>query len=593
MTMWTWAGETGRQLRAAGQDELAEAVTTLPVLSEAGDAVRVEALARSAMRTARRLVAEATKSANAEPVAVPASVPGVFGPPTLFFLAHWPLAVRVGALAEGRRALEQARAAAEDEPAPSEHGPLPVSALETLVRCHANVDARGTTDQRRELLSARRLSGWESSPAWPAFTLARVHLLIDEDQADRAEAELRRYEHTATGPAVLGADGVFALVRALRHQDKHTDALDALDRMEAELGLGGGEPGGQANPRRTALRRVIRFERARLLSWLARLGLCDARRAIALLPTVEEAETYPKLRSAWVEAVENLVCQGSVRNDWRLGVRVTTWSRYFERVGAPRRGAELALAATRLASGRGARWVAECSAQRAERLILELGGAEEITGDLSEVRSMVKGMKPIRPLAPAPGILEFLRAQAADQVNPEEQAEQVNAALMEQPHDSSLLSALGQVGRTLMLSDAATEPQWRHVREQPGDQRAALSLLETLLHDNDTAGVRNLVRTLAAGALAPQGQGAVEAPPAPVREPVSQGALTPQAQSAAHDQRGEENQSAPVRRLTSPGQRFPQSPERQSAPERRHAVEHQSDPERQEAAGAVRFGIGG
>lgn len=69
------------------------------------------------------------------------------------------------------------------------------------------------------------------------------------------------------------------------------------------------------------------------------------------------------------------------------------------------------------------------------------------------------------------------------------------------PHDTPLLTALGQVGRTLMLSDAATEPQWRHVREQPGDQRAALSLLETLLHDNDTVGVRTLVSTLAAGAL--------------------------------------------------------------------------------------------
>ncbi|GHC90540.1 hypothetical protein GCM10007079_36900 [Nocardiopsis terrae] len=498
MTMWTWAGEAGRQLRAAGQDELAEAVTSLPQLSEAGDAVKVEALARSAMRTARRLVAEAGSTE--------AAVPGVFGPPTLFFLAHWPLAVRVGALAEGRRALEQARAAAEDEPAPHAHGPLPVSALETLVRCHANVDAQGTTEQRRELLSAQRLSGWESTPAWPAFTLARVHLLIDEGRADRAEAELRRYEHTATGPAVLGADGVFSMVRALRHQDRHTDALDALDRMEAELGLG--DTGGAAgNPRRTALRRVIRFERARLLSWLARLGLCDAHRAIGLLPTVEEAETYPRLRSAWVEAVENLVCQGSVRNDWRLGVRVTTWSRYFERVGAPRRGAELALAATRLASGRGARWVAECSAQRAERLIRELGGAEEIIGDLVEVRSMVRSMKPIQPMAPAQNILEFLRAQRTEDVNPEEQAEQVNVALAEQPHDTALLSALGQVGRTLMLSDAATEPQWRHVRAQPGDQRAALSLLETLLHDNDTAGVRNLVSTLAAGALHPEGDG--------------------------------------------------------------------------------------
>ncbi|MCK9870136.1 hypothetical protein AB0M72_26960 [Nocardiopsis dassonvillei] len=487
MPMWTWAGETARRLRAVGQAELAEAVAGLPVLCEAGDPVRVEAVARSALRTARRLVAEAG--------AVEAAVPGVFGPPTLFFLAHWPLAVRVGALAEGGRALAQVSAAADDEPEPLAHGPLPVSLLETLVRCHANIDARGTTGQRRELLSTRRLAGWERTPAWPSFTLARVNLLIDEDLADRAENELRRYEHTATGPAMLGAEGVFTLVRALRHQDEHAQALEVLDRMEAELTLDG------TNPRRAALNRRIRFERARLLSWLARLGHCPPQEAIVPLPTVEEAEAYPSLRPAWVEAVENLVCQGAVRNDWRLGVRVTTWSRYFERVGAPRRGAELALSAARLAAVRGARWVAGCSAQRAERLIGELGSAEEILGDLAEARAMIATMPPVRPLAPAEEVLDFLRAQPAEEVDPEQQAEQVNAALERMPHDTPLLTALGQVGRTLMLSDAATEPQWRHVREQPGDQRAALSLLETLLHDNDTVGVRTLVSTLAAGAL--------------------------------------------------------------------------------------------
>lgn len=487
MPMWTWAAEVARRLRAAGQTELADAVSSLPVLCEAGDSVRVEAVARSALRTARRLVTEA---GGTEP-----EVPGVFGTPTLFFLAHWPLAVRVGALAEGRRALDHVSAAVGDEPGPHDHGPLPVSLLETLARCHANIDARGTTGLRRELLSTANLAGWERTPAWPALILARVNLLIDEDLPDRAEGELRRYEHTATGPALLGSEGVFTLVRSLRHQDKHVQALETLDRMEAELALD------EANPRRIALHRRIRFERARLLSWSARLGQCRPEEAIAPLPTVEEAEAHPSLRSAWVDAVENLVCQGAVRNDWRLGVRVTTWSRYFERVGAPRRGAELALSAARLASGRGARWVASCSALRAERLIGELGRTEEIMGDLREVRGMIERMPPVRPLAPAERVLEFLRSQPTEEVDPEQQAEQVNAALEQKPNDTPLLTALGQVGRTLMLSDAATEPQWRYVRERPGDQRAALSLLETLLHDNDTAGVRALVRTLAAGAL--------------------------------------------------------------------------------------------
>lgn len=501
MPMWTWMRETGKQLRQAEQEELAEAVLTLPELCEAGDAVRVEAVARSALRTTRRLVSEAGGSE--------ARVPGVFEPPVLFFLAHWPMAVRVRALAEGRRALEQAAAAVDDEPGPHEYGPLPVSAVENLVRCHANIDAAGTTGLRRELLSTRRLAGWERTPAWPAFILARVNLLVDEGRPDAAEAELRRYEHTATGTAVLGAEGVFTLARTLRHQDRHVEALEALDRLEAELDLGRahGHPVG----REAALRRRIRFERVRLLSWLTRLERCDPRETIGSLPTVEEAEAHPHLRTAWAEAVENLVCTGAVRNDWRLGVRITTWSRYCERVGAPRRGAELALTAARLAAGRSAGWVAACSARRAERLIGGLNQAAEITGDLGEVRSLVAALPPSPLEVPAEHTLEHLRSRPSSEVDPEHQAEQVNAALEALPHETSLLTALGQVGRTLMLSDAATEPQWRHVRERPGDQRAALSLLETLLHDNDTAGVRVLVRTLAAGAL-PR---ADQAPPAP------------------------------------------------------------------------------
>lgn len=487
MPMWTWTGETARRLREAGQEELAEAVTDLPVLSEAGDSVRVEATARSALRVARRLVTEA---GTGEP-----EVPGLFGPPMLFFLAHWPMAVRVGALAEGKRALQQAEAAAADEPGPESRGPLPVSALANAVRCHANVDARGTTGLRRELLSSRRLAGWERTPAWPGFTLARVDLLVDEGTPDRAEAELRRYEHTATGTAVLGTGGAFTLARALRHQDRHREALVELDRLAADLATRRGRA------REPALRRRVRFERARLLSWLARLGMCSPNDAIEALPTVEEAEALPGLRPAWVEAAENLVSLGAVRNDWRLGVRVTTWSRYFERVGAPGRGAELALAAARLATVRRARWVAACSAQRAEELIAHLRNTAEIHGDLGEVRSMITAMRPVEPEAPADRILTHLRSLPHDRVDPEHQAEQVNVALASLPHDTPLLTALGQVGRTLMLSDAATEPQWRHVRETPGDQKAALSLLDTLLHDNDTAGVRNLVRTLAAGAL--------------------------------------------------------------------------------------------
>src|SRR5699024_9281015 len=172
-------------------------------------------------------------------------VPGVFEQPVLYFLAHWPTAVRVGALGEGRRALDQAVTAVDEEPEPHEHGALPVSALENLVRCHANIDAEGTTELRRELLSTRSLAGWESTPAWPAFILARVHLLVDEGHPDMAEAELRRYEHTATGPAVLGRSeehtselqSRFDLVCRLLLEKKHQLAQDLAVRRQVALRL--------------------------------------------------------------------------------------------------------------------------------------------------------------------------------------------------------------------------------------------------------------------------------------------------------------------------------------------------------------------
>src|SRR5699024_12100522 len=114
------------------------------------------------------------------------------------------------------------------------------------------------------------------------FVLAGVDLRVDEGVPGRAEAELRRYEHTATGAAVLGTGGVFTLARALRHQDRHREALVELDRLAADLAT---RRGGAREP---ALRRRVRFERARLVSWLARLGSCSPKNAIEALPTVEE-----------------------------------------------------------------------------------------------------------------------------------------------------------------------------------------------------------------------------------------------------------------------------------------------------------------
>src|SRR5699024_6409766 len=172
------------------------------------------------------------------------------------------------------------------------------------------LDPAGTTEWRRDRPSTRSLAGWERTPAWPAFILARVHLLVDEGHPDMAAAELRRYEHTATGPAVLGTEGAFTLARTLRHPARHIEAPETLDRLEPELRVE--RTRGRATGRRPALRRRVRFDRVRLVSWLSRLGECAPRGAIELLAMVEEVVAVPLLRAAWAERLEGLVCMGGV-----------------------------------------------------------------------------------------------------------------------------------------------------------------------------------------------------------------------------------------------------------------------------------------
>ena len=60
-----------------------------------------------------------------------------------------------------------------------------------------------------------------------------------------------------------------------------------------------------------------------------------------------------------------------------------------------------------------------------------------------------------------------------------------------------LLERLGRVARELDLARNAAREQWARVRALPADATTALSLLESLLHDGDMEGVRELVGLLA------------------------------------------------------------------------------------------------
>ncbi|GAB3453355.1 hypothetical protein GCM10027570_32460 [Streptomonospora sediminis] len=517
MALWRWLSETARELRADGRTELAEHLVRLAQMAADGHADAADAALPAAARAA---------AADSAPDWAAALV------------GHWPLAARVGDRAEGESALPAtllrlrashpdgagpgAGAAAGSGGADTAAGCVPAAcAAEPVLACYANIDGPGHVVDRATLVAQGLAHAQPGQPAWEALVLAQADMLIDDERPDEAVRELdTRAAAVRSAGSDVSLSYAFGYVRALRHQDRYDDALAVLDRVED--GMTAAWPGGAA---RAAPRRRTRIERARLLAWLARTGRHCPQQARAQLPDLREADAHPRLRPAWAEAAENLVAAGALDNDWRLGTALTSWSRYFEQVGAHRLCLRLCLIAARLAAARDARWTTDCALRRAERALQRVRRAAEEAGDLDEIRAGA-ARRPRRELpAPAAEVLPLLRRQPAGEVDPESQADLVLAALAERPGDSALLNALGQVGRTLSLADAAAEQHWPRVRSVPGDQKAALSLLETLLADKDTAGLRSLVRIITAAAAGVPG--ALDAPGAPGGPRGDRGSGTP------------------------------------------------------------------
>ncbi|MDT0304734.1 hypothetical protein [Streptomonospora wellingtoniae] len=479
MALWRWLGETARKLRADGQPELAESLVRLAQMAAEGQA-----------DAAAEAVPAAERIAGGE--AAPSWAAALVG--------HWPLAARVGDRAEGDSvlpaALARLRASHAGGGDAAGCGPA-ACAAELVLECYTNIDGPGHVVDRAALVAESLGHTRPGEPAWESLVLAQADMLVDDERPDEAIRELdaRAAAARAEGGGVsLGY--AFGYVRALRHLDRFDEALSALERVEA--GITAAWPGGAA---RAAARRRTAVERARVLAWLARAGRRSPEEARAALPELREADAHPRMRPGWAEAAEHLVAAGALDNDWRLGTTLTSWTRYFERVGSRRLCLRVGLVCARLAVARGARWTADCALRRAERSLERVRREAEEFGDLEEIRAEADRLGPREVPVAAAEVLPMLRGQSPEDVDPEHQADLVRAALVERPGDALLLNALGQVGRTLALSDVAAELHWPRVRAVPGDQKAALSLLETLLADKDTSGLRSLVRLLTDAAV--------------------------------------------------------------------------------------------
>ncbi|MEY9210840.1 hypothetical protein NI17_013365 [Thermobifida halotolerans] len=466
MTLWLWAEETAEKTRADGHGGLAAALVRMPELAVRGDADRIAAELPAALRAA--------------------TAPGA--PPwAADYLRHWWTAARVTHGAMGTAALPEAETLAHTAHADDTRcSPGACPAVNAAV-CHANVDGPGHAVERELLLTGALDHTAPGTPAHTSAVLAFADLLTDSGRPHEAVEYL-----DAQDWAVRSDPGhALAYARALRCLDRHGEALAVLDRLDGEeTAPYGPEAAGED------VRRRVAFERARLLAWLARTGQRPADGAAAALPPVEEAGTHPFLRPLWVEAVEDLDAVGAVTNDWRLGVALAEWTRHLERVGSHRPCLEMALRAARLALRRGARWTAAGMVEAAQRAAVRLRRDDELTADLAEVRTGVRAF-PGPPLpVPAQRLAAWLWGDRGTAVDPEQRADLLVAALDAHPGDTVLLNDLGRVGRVLGLARAAARDQWARVRALPTDRDAVLGLLESLLHDGDTEGVRELVRTL-------------------------------------------------------------------------------------------------
>nr|BFE87872.1 hypothetical protein GCM10020093_104730 [Planobispora longispora] len=176
--IWSWVGETQRQLHEAGNTGLAMAIGDVPAQALEGRYAQLDVLAPAIAQQAENL-----------------------GLPWLeFYARYWHLIGRIGNRAQGVVALDDARtlvefAGREDvRDCPSAPG-----AVVALAIAQANTDGPGYAAERLEALAA--LGVEPASQAFSAVAEQYVAALVDAGRADEAVA------HAEAAVAELGAAG--------------------------------------------------------------------------------------------------------------------------------------------------------------------------------------------------------------------------------------------------------------------------------------------------------------------------------------------------------------------------------------------------
>lgn len=451
MDIWRWVEATKRELRKDGHVRLATLMDDLPNLVCNDQHGRVEAVVPEAVALCR-----AAKKPWVE-----------------VFVRHWAMQSRVLHRWEAQGHLPEAVAlldfASRDE---TRQCPQSVCVTQDLAACYACADGPRYVKERLAVASETLA---RIDPSWPCF-----QCITDEYasalQDDERHAEALAFLQAQTDRAVAaGASDVPRFVTS------RVESLLALGRAEEAWAL---MEDHEAEATGGSSREVdVELMRARVL---AALGRADE--AAAVLPAFEVVVETPSHYDDYAEAVLALVDAGRLPNDAALGVRFRTMLERAEANGARWLAARLAVLATRLAVGRGARVVAREGLVDVERLRRELGRPERLPVD--DVRAAVMADDAEGPTLP--GTPDEVRERLPDDA--EAGLELLLAARDRWPDDESLAVMHARALVACGLEARAEGVLREHVQRHPEAEAAVSELGRTLVAQGRHDALRELVQ---------------------------------------------------------------------------------------------------
>ncbi|MET9065338.1 tetratricopeptide repeat protein [Streptosporangium sandarakinum] len=359
--IWSWVGDTQRQLHEDGNTGLAMAIGDVPAQALEGRYAQLDVLAPAIAQQA-----------------------GTMGQPWLeFYARYWHLVGRIGDRAQGAVALADAEALVEFTRREDVRDcPAAPGAVIALAVTQANTDGPGYAAERLASLGALDVA--PASPAFAAVAEQHVAALIDAGRpveavahAEAAVAALREAGREASWE--LGAASARALLAAGRPED----ALTALD---AATGFKPDDPVAKAH-REGVLR-------AFTLATLGRVA-----EAVEALPDLDVVADHPRVWLEWARAIRLLSGSEQITNSWQLGRVLKQWIDYFAMMGGHRARVDLAIIAGHLAVARQGVWQARLLADLAGSAAGELRESGDVAGRVAELRAAADAVTPI----PAPG----------------------------------------------------------------------------------------------------------------------------------------------------------------------------------------------